>query len=74
MTKYVLLLAAAFSIYACAEKQPTEAEAPLDTELVTSPATATGDPETAPIMTFEKDVHDFGKIIQGEKVSYILQI
>jgi len=73
MTKYVLLLAAAFSIYSCAEKQPTEGEAPLDTELVTSPATATGDPETAPIMTFEKDVHDFGKIIQGEKVSYMFK-
>jgi hypothetical protein len=70
MKKYVLGLAAVFSIYACGEKQPTEAEPQLDTEVVTSPATASGDPESAPVMTFEKDVHDFGKIIQGEKVSY----
>lgn len=27
----------------------------------------------APVMTFEKELHDFGKITQGEKVSYIFK-
>jgi len=44
----------------------------LNSDVVNNPATANGkaDMENVPKFTFEKDVHDFGKIIQGEKVSY----
>jgi len=71
MKYYIPVLAAVLSLYACGGEQPAQQEeAKLDTELVTAPATASGDVEDAPVMTFEKDVHDFGKIIQGEKVSY----
>ena len=33
-------------------------------------ATTTGSAADAPIMKFEKETHDFGKIKQGEKVTY----
>jgi len=72
MKKYIPVLAAVVSLYACGGEQPEQQqeEAKLDTEVVTAPATASGDVEDAPVMTFEKDAHDFGNIIQGEKVSY----
>lgn len=72
MKKYIPVLAAVISLYSCGGEQPEQQqeEAKLDTEVVTAPATASGDVENAPVMTFEKDAHDFGKIIQGEKVSY----
>lgn len=71
MRYYIPVFAAVLSLYACGGEQPAQQEeTKLDTELVTAPATASGDVEDAPVMTFEKDVHDFGKIIQGEKVSY----
>ncbi len=42
----------------------------LSTDVVTNPNTASGEKkDTLPIITFEKDVHDFGRVIQGEKVS-----
>lgn len=71
MKYYIPVFAAVLSLYACGGEQPAQQEeAKLDTELVTAPATADGNMEDAPVMTFEKDAHDFGKIIQGEKVSY----
>lgn len=71
MRYYIPVFAAVLSLYACGGEQPAQQEeTKLDTELVTAPATASGDVEDAPVMTFEKDAHDFGKIIQGEKVSY----
>ncbi|MCF8257440.1 MAG: DUF1573 domain-containing protein [Flavobacteriales bacterium] len=71
MKKYIPVLAAVLSLYACGGEQPAQQEdAKLDTDVVTAPATASGDVEGGPVMTFEKDVHDFGTIIQGEKVSY----
>jgi hypothetical protein len=71
MKKYVPVLSAVLFLYSCGgQEAPQPEEAKLDTDLVTAPATAEGNAEDAPVMTFEKDVHDFGKIIQGEKVSY----
>ncbi len=43
----------------------------LPSEVVTNPNTASGSNETyLPVIEFEKDMHDFGKVIQGEKVSF----
>lgn len=41
-------------------------------DIVKNPNTAGGksDAGNMPVMEFEKDFHDFGKLIQGEKVSY----
>jgi len=71
--KKVLVLAAVVSFYACGEK-PATSEEKIDTEIVNNPATAEeggiDENVTVPEFAFEKEAHDFGKIIQGEKVSY----
>ena len=46
----------------------------LSTDVINVQATAsgvkTGEPGTAPAIAFHEELHDFGKIMQGEKVSY----
>lgn len=44
----------------------------LPAGVVTNPNTADGttDKGTLPIISFEKDFHDFGKLISGERVTY----
>ena len=44
----------------------------FNSSLVHNPATASGkvDKDKLPEITFEKKTHDFGKVIDGEKVSY----
>ena len=47
-------------------------EGGISTDVVNNPVSASGDNslEDLPVISFDKKVHDFGKIIQGEKVSY----
>lgn len=43
----------------------------LSTDIISNPKTASGDEsDNLPKIEFEKEIHDFGKIIQGEKVSF----
>ena len=44
----------------------------LSTDIVNNPNSAKGKADTSslPIIKFEEEVHDFGKIIEGETVSY----
>jgi hypothetical protein len=43
----------------------------LPADIVSNPNSASGKSEDGlPMIAFEKDVHDFGKVIQGEKVSF----
>ncbi len=44
----------------------------INSDLISNPATASGkvDLENVPVFEFEKEIHDFGAITQGEKVSY----
>ena len=53
-------------------KSKTEPNAQVSTDLVNNPASANGnaDEDNIAIMTLEKETHDFGKVIEGEKVSY----
>ncbi len=74
MKKITAMLFMAGVIIGCGDK-PAEETGTLDTEVVSNPATA--DNETGadgdvavPVFTFEKEVHDFGTIVQGEKVAY----
>ena len=50
----------------------TESNGQINTDLVNNPASASGnqDEENIPVMVLEKETHDFGKITEGEKVSY----
>jgi len=47
-------------------------ERDLPAGLIENPNTASGiaNPDKLPVIEFEKDFHDFGKIIQGEKVTF----
>lgn len=47
----------------------------LPADVVNNPKTASGkgDLSTLPIMTFDHDVHDFGKLINGEVVSFVFK-
>jgi hypothetical protein len=43
----------------------------LPADVVANPNSASGNSEVKlPMIVFDKDVHDFGKVIQGEKVSF----
>lgn len=65
----VLLLSVTVAVSSC--KQSGENGNLLPSDIVKNPNTASGnvDAETA-LIEFEQDFYDFGKIIQGEKVSY----
>jgi len=75
MKKIAFVLVRALAFYGCGGEKAAEGEAIIDTEVVNNPATAESgkvvvDPSQAPVFTFEKEDHDFGKIVQGEKVAY----
>ena len=62
----VILLALCF-FTAC---NNNSGEGNLSTDLVTSPKSATQPSDKQPILTFDKTEHDFGTILQGERVTY----
>jgi hypothetical protein len=64
--------AALFSIGACKSDKKDDGTT-ISTDVVSIPSTASGKEApvgSAPVMTFNEEKHDFGKINQGEKVSY----
>lgn len=76
LKNYIAPALIAFTLIAagCNTKNETgTAEEQIPAEVVNNPATAqenaTGE-EAVPVFSFEKDNHDFGKIMQGEKVTY----
>lgn len=60
MKNLFLSLAAAAMLMACHHTDPADASA----------AGTSANAADAPVMTFEKDTHDFGKILPGQKVTY----
>ena len=64
----------AIALVSCNQEGSSEesSEGAVSAETVDNTASAEGtvDPANAPAFNFEKDVHDFGDIAQGEKVSY----
>ena len=59
-------------IVGCHSDAPNQSPA-ISTDVIDVPSTASGKPSapgTAPVMVFNEEKHDFGKITQGEKVSY----
>ncbi len=71
-TKFLLLFATILitgSVVSCKHK---DVSSDLPAEVVTNPNTADGkgDKNALPVISFEKDFHDFGKLISGEQVSY----
>jgi hypothetical protein len=72
MKKNILFLGALLMLVsACEPKQ--EERGTISTDVINVPATASGKPAeagSAPVITFSEEKHDFGRIDQGEKVSY----
>ena len=64
--KIVLLLAVAGLICSCQNKEGGK----LSSDLVTNPKSAEKPSDVKPMIQFEKTEFDFGKILQGEVVSY----
>jgi hypothetical protein len=72
---YAGLLSTAIMFIASCQTETKKAEnAPaISTDVINVPATASGkpaEPGSSPVMTFSEEKHDFGKITQGEKVTY----
>jgi hypothetical protein len=61
-------------VTACGPETKKDENTPgISTDVINVPATASGTPAvpgSSPVMTFTEEKHDFGKITQGEKVSY----
>ena len=75
MKKIAFVLVGALALSSCGGEQNTEKEATIDTDVVANPATADNEAGAeegvdVPEFTFESEVHDFGTIVQGEKVAY----
>jgi hypothetical protein len=71
--RIIFLLSISFSLAACkGNKDPGVPGDAVNPDVMKNPATASGKPDkdAVPVMTFEKDTHDFGTITEGEKVQY----
>jgi len=68
-TKFIIVLITVVSI-GCSSNSSKNKE--VTTDLIKNPITASGnlDNSEMPEIKFNKDIHDFGLLLQGEKVSY----
>lgn len=62
----------AMLIFVSCGNDATKDQTSIPADVINIPATASGKAPvgSAPVMTFNEEKHDFGKITQGEKVSY----
>ncbi len=72
MSKFPLLILvlAAITLYGCNQKSGSNNS--VSPDLATNPATS-GNKQTPgelPVLVFEQTKHDFGLVVQGEKISY----
>ncbi|HET8964494.1 MAG TPA: DUF1573 domain-containing protein [Chitinophagales bacterium] len=67
---FIILTMLATTIFfsSCKEEKNTKDDGLLDADLIQNSNSANGsvDADKAPVMLFERDIHDFGEIIQGE--------
>ena len=71
---FAILIALLHILMACkSPKNPDLPENAINTTLIHNPATASeakNQKDDVPVFKFEKNIHDFGTIAQGEKISY----
>ncbi len=65
----ILLALSLFAFAGCGNKEIGDV---IDVSIIHNPASAEGYDDNAkvPVMTFEKDLHDFGRLTAGENISY----
>ncbi len=69
----VLFIFASLGLLISACGNDTSKEGAISTDVINIPATASGkptEPGSGPVMVFNEEKHDFGKVTQGEKVSH----
>lgn len=67
LSKYILLASLFLVIFSACNNNSGN----LSTDVVSNPNTANGEvKDNLPRIEFEKEIHDFDKVIQGERVSY----
>jgi hypothetical protein len=68
----LIILAFSFAIFSCNEDKNKTGKTEVTTGDVNNPATATGTATSAevPIISFREELHDFGKIKEGETVTH----
>ena len=68
-TVYSILLLGALAVAGCGGDK---AKGEVDVDLINNPKSAEGYDNTAqvPVMTFDQDMHDFGRLSAGENISY----
>lgn len=72
MYKSLIILVSLFALFSCSGGEQND-NGQISTDLINNPVTASGnevDTSLLPQFKFEDEFHDFGIIIQGEKVSY----
>lgn len=73
MKPYYLIVLFATIMFACKQEVKTDSEdKQLDPAVINNPATSSGEnnEKSVPVFKFDSDVHDFGTITEGEKVSF----
>lgn len=65
-----LIFAALFGLLFLSACDNVKEEGKISTDLVTNPKSASKPSDKQPIITFDKTEHDFGTILQGERVTY----
>ncbi|MBL7882879.1 MAG: DUF1573 domain-containing protein [Bacteroidia bacterium] len=73
MKNQILFLGLAALIASCEPPKVNQNEPQISTDVINIPSTASDkpvEPGMEPQLTFTEETHDFGKIMQGEKVSY----
>lgn len=70
ITHFLILLLISLLISACGNRGQSEERLPTD--LIQNPNTADGTTKDVklPVIQFDKEFHDFGRVIQGEQVSF----
>lgn len=71
--RFVLIILIIASFVSCkSNKDPGIPENAINPDAMKNPATASGgsDKSKVPVFQFEKETHDFGRIVQGEVVQY----
>ena len=66
---WLIIITALFAMTGCVTDD-SDSEDGISTDLVSNPMSASGESDSKVIMTFENTKYDFGKIIQGEKITY----
>lgn len=73
MKKLFYLSALCAAMLGACTNEKKEGQEKISTDVIDVPSTASDKPAeagSAPVITFNEEKHDFGKITQGEKVSY----